>query len=386
MKTVPLNTLANITMGTAPPGETYNFGGDGLPMIAGAGDYGDLHPQAKKWTTQPMAIAQKGDLLICVRATIGDLNWADREYCLGRGVAGIRALNGHADLHYIAHYLDAAKHLLAEKGSGSTFPAIRRADLTDFPIPIPFADDPRRSLAEQKRIAAILDKADAIRRRRQEAARLADTLIPSVFYEMFGDARTNRHKWPMLKFSEVCESRLGKMLDGKQQTGEHRRPYLGNANVQWFQFHFTSIKDMDFDEADRAEFRLQDGDVLICEGGEVGRAAIWRDELPECYFQKAIHRARPRPKKATPEYVAWLMRDLSLNGGFDLVTSQATIAHLTGEKLKGLLIPVPPFELQQRFSKKVRALEAFGSEQRAATSGLHDFFNALVQRAFRGEL
>lgn len=262
---------------------------------------------------------------------------------------------------------------------GTTRPRISRSNLSKVAFPLP-------PLAEQKRIAAILDKADAIRRRRQEAARLADTLIPSVFYEMFGDARTNRHKWPMRKFSEVCESRLGKMLDGKQQTGEHRRPYLGNANVQWFRFDLANLKDMDFDEFDRAEFRLQAGDVLICEGGEVGRAAVWRDELPECYFQKAIHRARPYPKKATPEYIAWLMRDLAQHGGFDLVTSQATIAHLTGEKLKGLPIPVPPFPLQEQFSKKVRELEAFAKVQRLACDGLDNLFNALVQRAFRGEL
>ncbi|MBY0114426.1 MAG: restriction endonuclease subunit S [Phycisphaerales bacterium] len=289
---------------------------------------------------------------------------------------------------YLFHWVRGTAFIdeMVRLATGASYPAVSDRIIKASCVPVPFPDDPRRSLAEQKRIAAILDKADAIRRRRQEAARLADTLIPSVFYEMFGDARTNRHEWPLRKFSEVCESRLGKMLDGKQQTGEHRRPYVGNANVQWFRFDLTNLKDMDFDEFDRAEFRLQAGDVLICEGGEVGRAAVWRDELPECYFQKAIHRARPYPKKATPEYIAWLMRDLAQHGGFDLVTSQATIAHLTGEKLKGLPIPVPPFPLQEQFSKKVRELEAFGTVQRSACAGLDDLFNALVQRAFCGEL
>src|SRR5687768_5153847 len=102
---VPLGSIAHIAMGTAPPGETYNTDGRGVPMIAGASDYGEMHPEPKQWTTEPSRIAEPGDLIICVRATIGDLNWADRRYCLGRGVAGIRAHPDKLDNRYLAHFL-----------------------------------------------------------------------------------------------------------------------------------------------------------------------------------------------------------------------------------------------------------------------------------------
>jgi hypothetical protein len=75
MRLVPLSHAAEVSMGSAPPGSSYNETGDGVPMIAGAGDFASDHPSPKKWTTQPTRLAQAGDLIICVRATIGDLNY-----------------------------------------------------------------------------------------------------------------------------------------------------------------------------------------------------------------------------------------------------------------------------------------------------------------------
>ncbi len=130
MNEVPLGSVAEILMGTAPPGETYNTVGEGLPMIAGAGDYGERYPETKQWTTAPARIAEAGDLIICVRATIGDLNWADKRYCLGRGVGALRPHSGKLDVSYLAHYMTMAKAKLERFGTGSTFPAIRRCHCT----------------------------------------------------------------------------------------------------------------------------------------------------------------------------------------------------------------------------------------------------------------
>src|ERR1035438_10314085 len=125
MNMVPLSAAAEIAMGSAPPSSSYNETGQGVPMIAGAGDFGDLYPEPKQWTTETTRLAAKGDLIVCVRATIGDLNWADRDYCLGRGVAGIRAKTEIADIRYIARVLEAKKTELSRLGTGSTFLAIQ---------------------------------------------------------------------------------------------------------------------------------------------------------------------------------------------------------------------------------------------------------------------
>lgn len=299
--------------------------------------------------------------------------YVDFPFALGAdGVKVLKPKPGF-DAKYLYHFLRQLK--LPDTGYDRHFKYLKRAK---FP--------PRRSLAEQKRIAAILDKADAIRRRRREADEHAHRLSLSIYYEMFGDARSNPRGWDFDVFDQVCESRLGKMLDAGRQTGQHSRPYLRNANVQWNRFDLDDVLEMDFDESDRKEFKLVPGDLLICEGGEVGRTAIWRGDLEECYFQKALHRARPRAGKATSEFIAWLMRDLSLTDGFRLFTSQATIAHLTGEKLKTLPIPVPPYDLQIQFSERIRSVESMLAKRSTATRQIDDLFNSLVQQAFRGEL
>mgnify|MGYP000065396979 CR=1 FL=1 len=167
---------------------------------------------------------------------------------------------------------------------------------------------------------------------------------------MFGDPVENEKGWPIYRFSEVAASRLGKMLDKRKQTGLWQRKYLANANVQWFSFDLQNLNQMDFDEADQKEFELHDGDLLVCEGGEIGRCAIWRGELSDCYFQKAIHRVRCNTEMLLPEYLGHSFYYHSQKNGFsDVVSSKSTIAHLPGDKLKAMRIIVPPMEIQKRF-------------------------------------
>ena len=241
-------------------------------------------------------------------------------------------------------------------------------------------------LAEQRRIAAILDAADALRAKRREALAQLDTLLQSTFLDMFGDPVTNPMEWEVVRFKTLGTSRLGKMLDNGKQTGDCQSPYLANFNVQWGRFELNELRQMDFDEADREEFRLRDGDLLICEGGEVGRTAIWREELDGVYFQKALHRVRLVPKRATPEYIMYYMWFMAQNGGFRDYTNAATIAHLTGIRLKHLPIPLPPLELQCRFAAVVESVEQQRARQRAHLAELDTLFASLQSRAFRGDL
>jgi type I restriction enzyme S subunit len=148
----------------------------------------------------------------------------------------------------------------------------------------------------------------------------------------------------------------------------------------------TDVYEMDFDSDDRDLFLLKKGDLLICEGGEPGRAAVWQDELPECYYQKAIHRGRPLTNMATAEYLAHMLWFLANGGGLmDHITS-ATIAHLTSEKLKAIKIPLPPLALQKVFSDRLAAIERVRCIHQEASSNLDNLFSSLQDRAFQGTL
>lgn len=180
----------------------------------------------------------------------------------------------------------------------------------------------------------------------------------SRFVELFGDVVQNSKRWKVYTLKDIAMSRLGKMLDAKQQTGENSYPYLANFNVQWFRFNFERLNKMDFDENDRKEFELCEGDLLVCEGGEIGRCAVWHNDLQSCYFQKALHRVRCNQKIILPDYLSWWFRYNCDNQGFaSIAGAKATIAHLPGVKLRKLKVAVPPLELQNQFAAFVAQVD-----------------------------
>jgi len=156
--------------------------------------------------------------------------------------------------------------------------------------------------------------------------------------------------WQLAPVYARFEVRLGKMLDAKQITGQHLAHYLRNIDVQWDRINTFDLPEMDFDEDDRQVLRLVPGDVLVCEGGEAGRTAIWQGELPECYYQKAIHRLRPLTDRDLPRYLFWVMRYAVTQGFFSAHGSASTIEHLPAEKLRLFRYPAPPFETQRRIA------------------------------------
>lgn len=172
---------------------------------------------------------------------------------------------------------------------------------------------------------------------------------------MFGDVLRNTKHWSVLTFDTITTSRLGKMLDTKKQTGQECYPYLANSNVQWFRFDLSNLNQMDFNASERQEFQLVDGDLLVCEGGEIGRCAIWHNQIQSCFFQKALHRVRCDKNIILPEYLAWWFKYNCENQGFLAIEgAKATIAHLPGAKLKNLDVAVPPLPLQIEFAEFVK--------------------------------
>jgi type I restriction enzyme, S subunit len=243
---------------------------------------------------------------------------------------------------------------------------------------------PLPPLPTQKRIAEILDAADALRRKDQELLKKYDELAQAIFIDMFGDPVKNEKGWALKPFGELFDSRLGKMLDAKKQNGIFKHKYLGNSNVKWFSFQLNNLAEMTFDEKELKTFDLQYGDLLICEGGEVGRSAVWKDGTKNIFFQKAIHRARARTQMINTEYVAMLFWFYAKFGGFNDFVTTSTISHLSGEKLKTIPIPVPPKTMQEAFAKQIENLNEISNISKHGA--YQELFNSLLQKAFKGEL
>jgi len=381
--TASLGDVADVVMGQAPSGESYNHEGEGWPLIAGAGDFGESVPVAKKFTTAPSKLCSDGDIVLGIRASIGEKVLADGQYCLGRGVAGLRAKR-NLDQRYLWHWLTHSEAELSSKGRGATFKQVNRQDICELMIPLP-------SLAEQRRIAAILDQADALRAKRREALAHLDDLTQSIFLDMFGDpaSKSNGGKWARLGdlASKFSDGPFGSNLKSSHYTEAGVRVVrLQNIGVGEFVDNDQAyVSDSHF--ASLGKHRCQPGDVLVATLGDPNlRACIQPDWLPVALNKADCVQIRVDPSIATPEFVSALINQPgTLTLAYSLMLGQTRVRISMG-RLRELKVPVPPLEQQPEFAKIIRSVERVKKQQCEHLAHLVAVFKSLQSRAFAGEL
>lgn len=371
-----LSDVCAISMGQAPKGTSYNTEGIGYPLLAGAGDFGDATPEPSKYTDAPTKLSNPGDVVLCIRATIGDRNWSDGAYCLGRGVAGLRGDQGKLDQHYLWHWLGHVAPVLRSKGRGATFLQVSKADIASLQIPLP-------PLTEQKRIAAILDAADALRAKRRESIEQLDTLVQSVFLDMFGDPVTNPKGWEVLTLAEVADFHAGSTLpDGEEfcgQPGGFLHLKVSELNDPSNTPLIVRSKSWSLDRR-RGIVAPPDSVVIPKRGGAIGtnkkrlltRPAVLDPNLMGISASKRLSHLY---------LYRWFYT-------FDLVsiTSGSTVPQLNKRDLGPLKIQVPPLDIQHRFAGAVEAIERQRTCLEAHLAELDTLFASLQSRAFQGEL
>ncbi len=167
-----------------------------------------------------------------------------------------------------------------------------------------------------------------------------------------------KHDWSLRKVGELFNVQLGKMLSPRAREGE-QFPYLANFNVQWGKFNLETVKSMHFTESEKEKYSLKQGDILMCEGGEVGRCAIWKERSTNFYYQKALHRLRPKDKNTiNPYFMCIYMEHVTANNRVTKIVGETSIAHLTREKLCALKIPCPPKDQQDKIVKTISTWDA----------------------------
>jgi type I restriction enzyme, S subunit len=183
---------------------------------------------------------------------------------------------------------------------------------------------------------------------------------------------------------------LGKMLDEKTIKGTHLAAYLRNVDVQWGAINSKDLPEMDFGDDDRTRYALRVGDILVCEGGEIGRCAMWDGTLAECYYQKALHRLRPLSGADDARFFIFVMRTIVEAGVFSSHATAATIQHLPAEKLRVVRYPSPPISEQRAIVSYIVAHEAKLDALRLATERtialLKERRSALIAAAVTGQI
>lgn len=199
---------------------------------------------------------------------------------------------------------------------------------------------------------------------------------------------TCSHNWPTALAGDIAEIKLGKMLDRAKHTSGESLPYLRNVNVRWGKFDTSDLLDMFFDADEVERFSVRKGDLVVCEGGEPGRAAIWKDTR-QAMFQKALHRVRPG-KSVTAEWLLVCLRHYASSGEINRFVSGTTIKHFTREAFTKLPIPLPPLAEQRRIVARLESLTARSHRAREdladVPTQLAQARQSLLAAAFRGDL
>jgi type I restriction enzyme, S subunit len=190
--------------------------------------------------------------------------------------------------------------------------------------------------------------------------------------------------WVWCRLGEICESRLGKMLDGIKNKGDFY-PYLRNLNVRWYDFNLDDVLEMKFEKSELEEYSIKKGDLLICEGGYPGRAAIWESDNESYKFQKALHRVRFLGNLSSWFYLYYL-DFLCCSEKINAYFTASGIQHFTGKSLKEMPVPLPPLSIQQAIVRKVGDLMTVCDSLEASIGASVEQNEALLQQVLREAL
>ena len=216
----------------------------------------------------------------------------------------------------------------------------------------------------------------------------AEVREPSAKYLVQTDYRTSDigpipRDWTLSTVGDEFNVQLGKMLDADRNVGIEK-PYLGNRAVQWGRIDVSDVQNIRMTKADLEKFRLQRGDLLVCEGGEVGRAAIWNAEITECYYQKALHRLRPL-RGYEPSLMLALLQLYASRGVLSNYVTQTSIAHLPKEKFVAITIPRPEPEEQRAIAAALSDVDALISGLEKLIAKKRDLKQAAIQQLLTGQ-
>lgn len=340
---------------------------DGYPVYGANGKIGFY----SEYTHQEPTLA-----ITCRGATCGNVHISDPfSYINGNAMALDNLDSNLADIKYL-YYLFLSRGF-DDVISGSAQPQITGQGLTKVTVPLPPLD-------EQKRIAAILDKADAIRRKRQQAIQLADDFLKSVFLDMFGDPVTNPKGWKPAKMGDLIEfAKDGPHVSPKYS--ESGIPFLSTRHVKPSGVAWEDLKYVSQEEAKVhwKKCKPQKGDVLYTKGGTTGIACPVDFETD---FAVWVHVALVRPKPELANHI-WLTHMLNTKYCYQQsqrYTRGATNKDLGLKRMVDIEMYAPPLEEQERFvgirDKVLGMLSKFES------LNSHSLFNSLSQNAFTGDL
>ena len=375
--------------GTPSKAVSSYFEGD-IPWITSADIVGPIAGTARSFITEE-AIQKSatnkvtaGSVLLVTRTAVGKVAIAGTDLCFSQDITALIPDRTKLDVGYLVQYLRTKQTHFERRARGATIKGITRDVVADLPIPFP-------PLPEQRRIAAILDQADALRAKRRESLVQLDSLTQSIFIEMFGDSATNPKGWVVNPLSNFILTVTNGLTRRRSESDEGTDIVLRLRDIRSGWIDFSDVNRITLEPSETKRFSVSSGDLLFIRvNGNpdyVGRCAIFKGHSEPVFFNDHIMRVKVDPTKIHSVFLAFLLN--SNHGKNEIAKHRKTSAGqhtINQDGLGKIQVPTPPVALQAEF---VRRLENMGRQKntfRESLAELDSLFASLQHRAFRGEL
>ncbi|MFG2764567.1 restriction endonuclease subunit S [Streptomyces rubiginosohelvolus] len=377
--TVQLGELVSFLSGFAFKSNFFNTDGDGLPLIR-IRDVKIGHSQTYyTGAYDEKFIVTDGDYLIGMDGEFNIARWNGGKALLNQRVCKIDQVSPRLDRDYLARFLPRALKLIEDATPFATVKHLSTKSLKEIEIPLP-------SLIEQRRIAEVLSRVDALRTKRRESIALLGDLTESVFLDMFGDRKNIYTNWPTRKLGELLDF----LTSGSRGWASHYVDEPGSLflRIQNVRRNELLLNDVAYvsppETAEARRTRVQPGDVLLSITADLGRTAVVPDGLGEAFINQ--HLSILRCSALNPHY---LSAYLSTPAGQEQIMGrnrQAVKAGLNFDDVRSFSTPCPPMELQDEFAERLASTRSLISSHQKHLGELDALFAAAQYRAFRGEL
>lgn len=307
--------------------------------------------------------------------------------CWNQAILGITPALG-VDPRFLNYSLVSLRPTLLSMARSTTQNNLNAEQVGNLSLLLP-------SFEEQRNIADFLDTETSridqfISAHRRQIHLIEERELSSIYDALRGADEPGERKtsgldwlreipasWPVASVSSQFDIQLGKMLNEERTRGTNLKPYLRVLNVQWDDIDVEDLAQMNFPRSERKRYEVLPGDLLICEGGSYpGRAAIWEGQIPEIYYQKALHRARSRGRSSV-RWLYYCLRVARAMSVFEVEGNSTTMTHLTGEQLAVHRFPFPEREVQDRL---IRNLDEATKRNRLLRAALEKQLEVLTER------
>ena len=384
-RVVRLGEVARMKQGRVLP--TSSFTKRGYPVYGANGQIG--------WFNQ-YTHAEEEVLVTCRGATCGTINVSPPKSFITNNAMIVTPIQKD---RLRKDYLALALHLadLNSCITGSGQPQITKGKLALILIPIPPLD-------EQRAIAHVLRTVQRAKEATDGVIAAFKDLKKSLMQHLFtyGPVSvTERERvamqeteigplpahWRVVRLGEVFDILQGKSLSAKQNKGIRPRPFLRTSNVYWGYLDLSKLDVMDFAEEEEQKFALRYGDLLVCEGGDVGRTAMWEGQMQGVYYQNHLHRLRAKDNNVNPAFVMyWLQTAFTLLNLYSGSSNKTTIPNLSQGRLAVFPIPLPPLSEQREIARTLQAVDAKIDAEQARRAALEELFKTLLHQLMTGKI